>query len=566
MLKIIIISLFFYSSLVALPLKERMLAELDFVKGIFEIKYAPLKWKEQHVGFNLDEEMRSATQTIQHLQEPSLREYHRVLKRFFNQARDYHVGVRFYATEEASLPFLVKGAEGRYFVAHIDREILPYSKFPFAVGDEILEFDQKPIDEVIAWIKEEELGGNTEETDQALAELMLTNWRAEEGDLVPRGKVEITGRKKGETRERRVTLEWHYVPEKIEGFKPQLNVKPNFSKWRLNPKETIKTEKFFERLMIYSHWNSSHVGCFFSENKHSIGAKRSFIPPLGKKIWTAKKDGTFDAYTFRSPGGHLLGYIRIPHYMGDEEEVKEFCEIVKIFQEHTEALVIDQINNPGGSIFYAYALLAALVHEQPLITPKHHMMLTQEEVYMAISILDALEGVKDVKEAKEVIGETFEGYPVSMETVALLRDFCNFVLNEWSCGKLFTDPIHLFGVDEIKKHPDASYTKPILLLTNSLDFSCGDFFPAILQDSKRAKILGQRTAGAGGYVLGTQYPNQTAVLGFHLTGSMAERIGKRPIENLGIIPDIEYALTAYDLQNNYAKYVEKILAGVESLL
>ncbi len=545
-------------ALLAAPSKRRMLDELNFVKGVFEIKYAPLKWKEEYAGFNLDQKIGEAVSRIHALPSPDLKEYHYILKNFFNETKDYHVGVSFYATEEASLPFQVKGAEGRFFFVDIDRLCLPLSEFPFSVGDEILLFDGRPIQEVIEELRKQELGENTEKTDLGLAEMLLTNRRAAHGQYVPSGLVQIVGQRQGASKPQAVDLEWFYYPERIQGFDPVIRCSPDFSKWRLNPRESVKAEKFFERLMLFRGWQGSHVGCSLSENKHALGARVSFIPRLGKKVWSSPKDSIFDAYTFTACN-HKFGYIRIPHYMGDEEEIEEFCKIMKQFQRTTEALVIDQINNPGGSIFYLYALVAALTDKVQVEAPKHRLMLTQEEVYMAISILDALEGVELLSDAKAVLGETLGGYPISLETLSLMRQFCNFVLDQWAQGKVFTEPTHLFGVDKIKKHPLGNYSKPVLLLTNSLDFSGGDFFPAMLQDSKRATILGTRTAGAGGYVTGTVYPNNTAVAGFHLTGSIAERINKQPIENLGVLPDIEYEPTAFDMQHNYSEYAQKII-------
>ena len=62
-----------------------------------------------------------------------------VLKEFLGAAKDYHVNAHFYSTEEAHLPFTVKGAEGRYFIAHINRLRAPTYSFPFEVGGRLAE-------------------------------------------------------------------------------------------------------------------------------------------------------------------------------------------------------------------------------------------------------------------------------------------------------------------------------------------------------------------------------------------------------------------------------------------
>jgi hypothetical protein len=200
-----------------------------------------------------------------------------------------------------------------------------------------------------------------------------------------------------------------------------------------------------------------------------------------------------------------------------------------------------------------------MLTDRDLIPPKHHIALTQVEVNLAVTMLSILEHVRDDITAKMVFGQTMGGYPIDYHFAEATRAFCRHLIAEWEAGKLYTSPTHLFGVDVIRPHPEAHYDKPILVLTNGLCFSGGDFFPAILQDNRRATILGTRTAGAGGYVLSVSYPNLMGVRSFHLTGSLAERSDSSFLENLGVKPDIECALTERDFQDNYQPYVTKIL-------
>ena len=545
--------------------KKRMLSDLDFIKSVFEVKYAPRAWKQEHKGWNLDAEIENAKNRVLNDPQPTVKNFHIILKELFNSACDYHVGIDFYSTEEAYLPFMIKGAEGRYYVVYVNHTKRVSNDI--SVGDEILTFNERPIAEVIAELKECECGYNTPETDQALAEMLLTARRGDFGTKVPQGSVELTLKKKSSGAIKRVQMQWAYTPEKIPDL-GKIGTSYQCSALMKQPAEEtfdhpLSQNPLLKKMMICPTWERSLTKRV--SNPYALGARRSFIPALGKKLWQSNDHCFFDAYIFTHRSGKKIGYIRIPHYLGDEEEVEEFGEVISYFQQATDALVVDQIDNPGGDVFYLYAL-ASMLTDRPLYTPKHHFMLTQQEVNMAIQLLPVLEQIPDSATARDLFGDTLSGYHVDFEMIRLFRGFCRFVIDEWNSGNLYTKPIYLMGIDDVRPHPRHRFTKPILLLTNALDFSGGDFFPAILQDSQRATILGTRTSGAGGYVQPTQFFNQTGIKGFHLTGSLAERKNKQPLENLGVVPDIHYELTSIDLQENYIEYVEAILSGVDGIL
>jgi hypothetical protein len=549
--------------------QQRMLSDLEFIKNAFAVKYAPALWKKEYCGWDLPQAYEKARQAI--LAKPNMtqKEYHILLKRFFLDVRDYHVAVTFFSTEQANLPFLVKKAEERYIVIYIDQARMPWSLFNnLEEGDEVVLFNGEPIDQVVKKLLTQEMGNNSAQTDQSIAELMLTHRSGTRGDVVPQGSVDIEVIKASSARKERYRLEWDYQGEKIRDF-AKIDVLtavalPYKSKKRPKPP---KTGGFFNKMMVYPYWEG-----FFAHDEipHGLGSRKSCVPVLGDKTWEVDESCCFDAYIFKVPQGYAkagskIGYIRIPTYMCDKDEAEEFKELIQLMQMRTEALVIDQINNPGGSLFYLYAL-ASMLTDKPLTAPKHHIALTQQEVHMAFSMLDQIESVVDDVSAKEFIGEDVGGYEIDFTFSVALKQFCDLLIDEWNAGNFYTKPTHLFGIDLVQPHREVRYTKPILVLINSLDFSGGDFFPAILQDNKRATLFGSRTAGAGGYVLQNSFPNFSAIAGFSVTASLAERSNREPLENLGVKPDICYEFSVRDLREGFCEYAHNILTALDGVI
>lgn len=541
-----------------LPSKEQMNQNIEFIGSIFESNYAPAQWKRKFSQWDLDREIAQAKMSVSLMNNHSLRDYQRQLKSLLNSTKDYHVGIRFYSTESSTLPFQIKGADEekngvtrrRYFISFIDRNKLSSDAFPFQVGDEIVEFDGKPIETVVSELHKE-TGDNVAQTDRSIAELRLTSRSGSRGMHVPSGPVTMQFVKKGSQTKRGVQLVWDYTPESIKKA----------------PEET-ETQSL-PLLLSYQMMASSEFtenGTLSALNPHRIGGRKTFTPRLGKVIWESNPEDLFDAYIYLNEKNQLIGYIRIASYGAGEKHAKAFEKIISRFQKTTDGLVIDQVNNPGGSVFYLYALVSMLT-DQPMATPRHQMSLVQSDVASAVEIEKLLKDVKSDQDAQKAFGtKTIGGYPVTYEFARFALNYCRFVIQEWEAGRTLTNPYHLYGVDHINPHPRVQYTHPILLLVNELDFSGGDFFPAILQDNQRVTIMGTRTAGAGGYVRKVSYPNPFGIVSFSYTGSLAKRVGSNPIENLGVTPDIPYSLSVKDLRSNYSEYKSKINSVVQYLI
>lgn len=90
--------------------------------------------------------------------------------------------------------------------------------------------------------------------------------------------------------------------------------------------------------------------------------------------------------------------------------------------------------------------------------------------------------------------------------------------------------------------------------------------PAILQDAKRARLMGIRTAGAGGIVTDLKFPNQFNISYLQVTKSIAYRADGTPIENNGVSPDVPYTPTVNDLQTGYSEFRDRINEEVGKLL
>lgn len=538
-------------------LKEKMLVDLHYHQSLFESRYAPADWKRNFAHWSIREEVAKAKERILSLESPTIKDYQAILADVYNSTLDYHVRVEFYSTEKAYLPFALQEAEGRYFIVSIDRKQLPLNVFPFKVGDELLFFDGQPIAEAVADLERRMRAGGAAnpKTDHALAVRTFTNRRGERGLPVPKGPVFIEGKSR-EGRSIALQTLWFYSEELIRGSKDSsLSEKPSFL-------ESLSNLKMVASDDLTKTSFSSDNG---EDGSHEIGAKRSPLPRLGEVLWMNDPSFGFDAYLSKDEEGNKIGYVRISSYtsMATLSGIEEFAGLMRFFEKNADLLVIDQLNNPGGYVFFSYALLSMLT-DKPLKTPRHRWAITQEDVKSALDFIESY-GHSDFSALFD--GSNFGvGYPIDLNFAYFSYAYAKFIVNQWNNGQRLTDSYFVAGADAINPSSKVNFTKPILFLINELDFSGGDFTPAVLQDNGRAILMGERTAGAGGVVVGSTYPNDLGVSLVRHTVSLAERADGSMIENLGVSPDIPYEVTAEDVQNGYQGYAKAILDVIKNML
>lgn len=538
--------------------KEQLKKELEYIGQVFATKYAPKEWKEKYLNWNLPAQVEAGKAMID--QATNLREARSAVVELLNSSADYHVGYSFLSTERATMPFQVKTAEGKTILAFIDRSKLSTKAFPFSEGDEILTMNGRPVAAVLEDIQKV-LGKNVPATDLAMADLYLVRRVGSANFPIEQGPVTFAIRRAANDRVATVQLTWEYTPEEL-------------ANGLLGIPDVLRPEPVVPELVMIA---PKALDTLDAENRFGLGGRKSFLPDFGDRIWETASENTFDAYMYQSEEG-FIGVLRLPSYVpgyssnGIEaasytKAVADFAGILKHFQKFARAIIIDQNNNPGGSVFYLYAL-ASMLSDQALTVPQHRVALTFEEAQSWLATIKQLSAVKSEEDVKKIFGDDSEltGYPASLALVQSILDYARFYVREFRSGKNISSPYYLYGVDKINPSPAAQFTKPVVLLTNELDFSGGDFFPAILQDNQRVTIVGTRTAGAGGYVGSTTFPNMFGLGMIAFTGSIAERVDKNPIENLGVTPDVLLPITLEDYRGGFVKYQAGVKSVVKSLL
>lgn len=525
-------------------MKVKLQQEIDFIGNLYGSVYAPKTWKESHLGWNLPMQVSLAQQKLQSA--THLRQARTAVADLINSTADYHVSFAFYSTEKSNLPFQVKSVAGQSIIVYIDRTKLSEAAFPFDLGDELISIDGVNVSDLKSQMVSI-LGANVASTDEALADLYLTRRSGRANMVVPHGPSSVVVKRASDSSLNTVTLFWEYEAENLGRVANTKVGSTLLNKNMLGMKayEFIADKK--------------------SENSFAIGNRNPFLPNLGERLWETSKENTFDAYIYQNEEGKLIGVVRIFSYSLTDyaKAVKDFSGIIQHFEKHTAAMVIDQNNNPGGSVFYLYTL-ASMMSDQSLRVPKHAVALTYGEASECIETNKALDGIKTDEEAVKALGD-LGGYTASYQLALGIKDYCNFVISEYKSGKALSSPYYLWGVDKVTPN-SVHYTKPVVLLVNQLDFSGGDFFPAIMQDNKRVTVVGTRTAGAGGYILEATFPNNLGLETVTFTGSIAERTNLNPIENLGITPDISLPMTVNDLRNSFVDYRNELKTIIKNVV
>lgn len=539
--------------------KEEMVNHLIGVQNLFQSMYAPAEWKRQYAGWDLKEAVQRAADKVNSQENITLKDFQEILVDLFNSPKDYHVGIHFYSTESATLPFRVRGSDNRYFVAWVDEEAA--DRFPLHVGDEILAFDGKAVREAVDLLIRLDRSDLINETDLEIASIFLTLRSGTAGHRVPQGNVDVVVKPAGAKTAQTHTLAWSYRKELIKGLPSHVAADATSGK-NGPPRDIYEAMKHFN---LHTDMSTPLVkaAAKISAQRASafpVNDRRGPLPLLGDPLWTPRKPNFFFSYIFPSESGKMIGYIRIPHFQGAEtddgvqQDLEDLRLLVRAFQRKTEALVVDLTDNGGGNLDVLLSYLGTL-SDTPTPFFKQKVSITQEDAYTSLLYLDEIESyLKVVEDAKDI------------EFLTQLQEYFSFIIDEWSAGRSLSQPVYIYGLDKVDPDAVATYKKPILVLINGLDFSCADLLPALLQDSGRATIFGSTTAGAGGAVRSYSYPNRLGIASYTYTATILERKDQSPLENLGVTPDVPYRVTPEDLQNNYKGYIEAVHKALDQVL
>ncbi len=325
-------------------------------------------------------------------------------------------------------------------------------------------------------------------------------------------------------------------------------------------------------------------------NFKRIGAWGAGFPIIGSPF--ARASGLY-AGVFKY-NNKRIGILRIPSYMPKSETMMIFSNlsfrtIFNKLEKNTDLLIIDQMHNPGGAVILSDWLVSNLVgeldqskHLKFAIRPRGHwleefesilleMKKTQsdleeskpDEIWMANHYLKQMQEELVKVYAAHSRGDYFSE-PISLNYVSsYLNDtidslFLKLHNNEktTALGKFvnFLYPLHM----RRSFTRTQTYTKPVYMLIDALDFSGGDATPAVLQDYGRVKLVGVNTAGAGGTV---EEFTSTGFLPFEysLTTSLMIRPGGVTVENTGVKPDIPFELNEDDILTGYKNFLPRLL-------
>lgn len=554
--------------------KSGMLHDLNHIGHVFDTYYGPTEWKAEKFGFDNAFEIQLAIAKAQSLYEITPVDFKQIVADFLHSTHDYHVNAVYKSGDFAYLPFKVSTVGGKCYITYIDPGFADVMK-GVHVGDELVSFDSIPAYEVIRDLIAHETGTNRELTDIALADEILTTRIGASGHRIPRGNITIGVIPYGSESEISVTLTWINANQFNPPFATyQMSKMVMKSENDNDPSDSVADHPYFRQKAMFNEHSHLLPKMSSDGGRPGIGSRTSYVPTLGKILWKSSPRSPFDAYIFKCPGKQWKGgYVRIPSYMVDSPSafIVELGKILTKFDQETDILVIDQVDNGGGLVFYAYAVLTMLI-DQPIKMPTHSQTISEEEHLGNLMLLSQLGSVESDVDAQIMMGgNSLLGYPVNKELIDNLKDSLTQLIDCYNQGKKYTGFVPMYGIGTLKPHPKYHYTKPIVMLINACDFSAADIVPSILQDNERATLFGTGTAGAGGVVQavemnvedGYSMYSRDGLKSFSYTKSLIRRVNGEYIENLGVEPDVTYEPSYKDYQENYKDYKKAIINALD---
>ncbi len=493
---------------------QEKLADFAQINLVVDSSYGPLYYKQKTQGLNLEALREDYRNQI--ISTKTNSEFYYTLVRYVSEFHDGHFGAVLPSDYKAEIPISTDLVEGKVLVGDIDRKKLSEKDFPYLKGDEIISLNGEPVEQVVQTLSQF-LGGGFSLSEKRLAAMSLF-FRSGRRFPVPTGDVVVEVRRGTSDLIEKVKLTWT-----VSGtpFDEKISLQ-NFNK----PVSNSKTN--FNRLSIQDHLLDLFGPIRLEKSFQCSGSTRIEIPQDATIVIRTP----FLAYYHPTAKGNV-GYLRIPHYFFDKPEqvFKQYEYAVKILEENTVGLIIDQDHNCGGSVDFLHSILSLFISE-PVKPMQFELLASKKEYFQFKSWIS------------EIVPDS-----IDMKSFEKVLDL---IKTTWEKGDFLTTKTAIGG-DELVFPNRYRYTKPIVMLIDELSGSGGDAFPALMGGYKRATLLGTRTWGLGGHVE-EMPPLNFSGLNVRMTKSLFYRPDGVAVENNGAVPDVAYSMTRDDYMYQYKKY------------
>jgi hypothetical protein len=571
--------------------RDQRISDLTQLASQYAKNYGPYEWKRDVQGFDL---MR-LTPWLQRIAHSDDLDFQEALIEYVASLNDAHDLIAFPTTFSAQLPMSVDIYDGKVLIDGINRGLLPSSLFPFGIGDEVVSFDGRPVQEVIQSFRKYAISANPRSTDRIAASRLVSRSQQTMPHIVELGdtaRLGITLAATGATTT--YTIPW------IKSGIPLFSQGPLPSPVRGNGRMFLSTDGRDINAGLPGAANAATAAVFkvgdggvrddalpeymdpirpllnvsVSKDYYSVLGFGSRFPvftlpagfvdlntPCSTCIVRPGEPLFYFVGTFTTAAGTRVGFVRIPSMSPPSTAIAlaQLDRAMASFASSTDALVVDVMRNPGGSVAFVESVSQRLI-PTAFNTIGFEIRATGSWLFSFASQL------------------TSARLNPSTPPAILANLEANFdqVLSAYNENRGRTAPVSLNSTGSLQLQPVATaYSRPILMLTDEFSASGADMLPAIFQSNRRGPTLGWRTMGAGGSVVSFNGPAFTESI-FRVTVSLMNRgeIITTPdfppapyVENIGVRPDIPFDyMTRANLMSGGAPFVHAFVEAVENLV
>jgi C-terminal processing protease CtpA/Prc len=519
-------------------LPEQRALDFQNLAALYAKRYAPYDWKKLAFGFDLFQ-IKPWLDRVQAAKDDL--EFFEIEAEYVASLQDTHSSFSMTSSFTANLGITVDIYDGKVLIDSINRGLLPQASFPFAIGDELVSVDGKSVEDWITLLSKWRAYGNPVTTRRSAAGRITVRSQSVYPRAVEVGDTAAVVIRRANGNLENYTIPWtktgvpvfkvgpvpmpHSVSTKSSAGDPA-SLLDEMHTWKLPDNDPLLQIIDWAvdpdgnpRKFVLGQGSRTPI--------FSAGFPASFVRRLGGATADFQYSGTYTS------NGKTIGFIRIPGFAPANQAgaIKELDTEIDYMQKNTDGLVIDVMRNNGGGCYMLDA--AARVIPFPFYFFGEEIRATQDRLDAMQSTLDFYKATR----ADDWIIAAYQSYVDAMKQ-ALAADrgktwpipACAPYLSSWPPGMEGNLPAAVV------------YTKPMIVLVDEFSISAADIFPSMIQDNRRAPLVGMRTSGGGGSV--SSWP----------TGFYSESISN----NTNTLVVRKYPIVTPDLPS--APYVENIAA------